>query len=341
MKASEESQATAAAGALAKRRGPRPTLALVTPALPAAHNGNGQTAGRWARLLADDYRVQIMTSWTGQPADAMVALHARRSAASIQAWRAAAPRWPLVVVLTGTDLYRDLQTPGAPADDVMASLRAADAIVVLNSLAPARLPEVLRSRTHVVLQSCAWCRPRPRPQGHLRVLAVGHLRDEKDPRTVFAAMRLLSNRPDIRLDHLGDELDPALGDEARALAAAQTNYRWLGALLPAEVRTRMAAAHVLMHPSRMEGGAHAVIEAVRSGLAVLASRIDGNVGLLGTDYPGFVEPGDAVGFARRLQQLRDEPAMLADWTRRAQALAPRFEPAQERQSLRTLLASLC
>lgn len=341
MKALEEFQAPAAARVETPRRGRRLALALVTPALPAAHNGNGQTAGRWARMLADDYRVQIMTSWTAQPADAMLALHARRSAASIQAWRAASPRRPLVVVLTGTDLYRDLLTPGPSADDVMASLRAADAIVVLNTLAPQRLPEALRERTHVVLQSCAWRRPRPRPQGHLRVLVVGHLRDEKDPRTVFAAMRRLSMRPDIRLDHLGDDLDPTLGDEARQLAAEQPNYRWLGPLLPSEVRTRMAAAHVLMHPSRMEGGAHAVIEAVRSGLAVLASRIDGNVGLLGGDYPGLVEPGDADGFARRLQQLRDEPAMLADWTRRAQALAPRFDPLQEQQSLRTLLASLC
>ena len=341
MKASEGFQAAVAEGAVAQRRGPRPTLALVTPALPAAHNGNGQTAGRWARLLAADYRVQIMTAWTGQPADLMVALHARRSAASIRAWTAVGARRPLVVVLTGTDLYRDLQTPGAPADEVMASLRAADALVALNTLAPARLPEPLRVRTHIVLQSCSERRPRPRPQGHLRVLAVGHLRDEKDPRTVFAAMRRLAHRPDIRLDHLGDDLDPTLGEEARALAAAQPNYRWLGALLPSAVRTRMAAAHVLVHPSRMEGGAHAVIEAVRSGMAVLASRIDGNVGLLGEDYPGYVEPGDADGFARALQQLRDEPAMLTDWTRRAQALVPRFEPAQERQSLRTLLASLC
>lgn len=87
-------------------------------------------------------------------------------------------------------------------------------------------------------------------------------------------------------------------------------------------------AHVLVHPSRMEGGAHVVIEAVLSGTPVLASRIDGNVGLLGKDYAGYFPVGDAGGLAALLQLVRDEPSLLTSLPeqsaeRRAQS-APRF-----------------
>ena len=86
----------------------RARIALVTPALAAANNGNWQTASRWARFLAADYRVTVLPRWQGEPADVLIALHARRSAPSIAAWAAQAERRPLIVVLTGTDLYRDI-----------------------------------------------------------------------------------------------------------------------------------------------------------------------------------------------------------------------------------------
>jgi hypothetical protein len=47
---------------------------------------------------------------------------------------------------------------------------------------------------------------------------VGHLRDENDPRTPWRAMQRLAGRRDIRHDHVGSALDPALG-KAAALAA--------------------------------------------------------------------------------------------------------------------------
>ena len=47
----------------------------------------------------------------------------------------------------------------------------------------------------------------------------------------------------------------------------------------------------------MEGGAHVILEAVQSGTAVLASRIDGNVGMLGPAHEGYFEVGDDAGLA--------------------------------------------
>jgi putative glycosyltransferase (TIGR04348 family) len=309
---------------------------IVTPALADANNGNWQTARRWARMLGAAYRVRLAARWDGGDEALMVALHARRSAPSIAAWRGAHPQRPLLLALTGTDLYRDIDADG----DAQRSLQVADALVVLNELGPQRLPPALRDKVRIVLQSCSGRRSRPRPARWLRALAVGHLRDEKDPRTLFRAARRLAGRPDIRIDHVGNALDPALGVEAAALATAQPTYRWLGGLPHAQARRRIQAAHVLVHCSRMEGGAHVVIEAIRSGTPVIASRIDGNVGLLGADYGAYFAAGDDAGLATLLERARDDPDMLPSLQRQVAARAPLFAPQAEAAALRAVVEQL-
>jgi glycosyltransferase involved in cell wall biosynthesis len=169
---------------------------------------------------------------------------------------------------------------------------------------------------------------------------VGHLREVKLPQTYFDAARQLAHRDDILLDHVGAALDAQWRARAQALTAECPHYRWLGALPHGAARRRIQAAHVLVHPSRVEGGAHVVIEAMRSGTPVLASRIDGNLGLLGERYDGYFAVGDAAALAGLLQRLRDEPAMLEHLRRQAASRAALFEPARERAALHELLADL-
>lgn len=319
----------------------KPRIALVTPALAAANNGNWQTARRWAAMLGDDYRVRLAAEWTAADAArgeaALIALHARRSAASIAAWRAARGAAPLVVVLTGTDLYRDISSDPA----AQRSLQLADRLVVLQPLGLRSLPEAHRARAEVCVQSARGRRTiDPKPQRRLRTLMVGHLRDEKDPDTYCAAARALLRRRDIALDHIGRPLDEALAAHARATMAINPRYRWLGGLPHAATRARIQRAHVLVHASRMEGGAQVVIEAVVSGTPVLASRIDGNLGLLGEDYPGVFEPGDAQGLAALIERCRDDPAMLPALRSRCAAVADSFRPEHERGVLRALMQGL-
>jgi putative glycosyltransferase (TIGR04348 family) len=314
----------------------RANIVIVTPALADANNGNWQTARRWARMLGSAYRVRLAARWDAGDEALLIALHARRSAASVAAWRTAHPARPLLLVLTGTDLYRDIATDA----DAQASLQRADALVVLNELGAQELPPSLRHKCHVVLQSARARRALNKPTRHLRALMVGHLRDEKDPRTYFRAARRLGHRPDILLDHAGNALDPALGAEAQALAATHPAYRWLGGISHAEARRRIQAAHVLVHPSRMEGGAHVVIEALRSGTPVLASRIAGNLGLLGANYAGCFDPGDDAALAAWLERLRDDPDMLAALRAQATARAPLFAPEAEHAALHRVVASL-
>jgi putative glycosyltransferase (TIGR04348 family) len=324
-------------------------IVIVTPALADANNGNWQTARRWRDMLSARHETLLAAAWppaaaqTAQrrgpprPAPAlMIALHARRSAASIAAWRQAHPDAPLIVALTGTDLYRDIDSDASAQQ----SLELADALVVLNELGAQRLPRALRPKCRVVLQSCSERKPLPHSARHLRALMVGHLRTEKDPQTFFLAAQRLCGRADILLDHVGNALDPVWGERAAALAAAQPQYRWLGGLPHEATRRRIQGAAVLVHPSRMEGGAHVVIEAVRSGTPVLASRIDGNVGLLGPDYAGYFDPGDDAALARLLERARDDPDMLPGLRRQIGWRSPRFAPETEAGTLQRLVDEL-
>ena len=311
----------------------RKTLCLVTPALANANNGNWQTARRWSRHLRDDYRVQLQQRWDGADVDALIALHAFRSAASVAAFAAAWPQRPLIVVLTGTDLYRDIHQD----DSARRSLSLASRLVVLHELAALDLPAEHRAKAVTCFQSTPGRRTLPKTGRHLRALMVGHLREEKDPLTLFAAARLLRSRRDILIDHVGDALDPALGDAARACAADCPQYRWLGGLPHRAALARIQRAHVLVHASRMEGGAHVVMEALRSGTPVLASRIPGNMGMLGADYRGCFPVGDASALATLLQQARDDPAMLNDLQAQGECRAPLFAPDHERATLRRIV----
>jgi len=280
--------------------------------------------------------VSLRAAWQSGSEDLMIALHARRSAGSVAAWRETGTARPLLLVLTGTDLYRDIDADAS----AQRSLALADALAVLNTLGPQRLPKALRAKCHVLQQSCSARRTLPKTGRHLRALMVGHLRDEKDPLTYLRAAELLAGRADLRFDHIGAALDPSLGQQAAAQAARQGSYRWLGALPHAAVRRHIQAAHVLVHASRMEGGAHVVIEALRSGTPVIASRIDGNVGLLGNDYGAYFPVGDVATLAALLQRARDDADMLTLLRTQTDALAPRFAPEVEAANLRRIVSDL-
>lgn len=319
-----------------------PQLVIVTPALREANNGNWQTARRWARHLADQYKVRIVRQWPSAPAGddaAMIALHARRSADSIAAWAQRHPDRGLAVVLTGTDLYRDIAVDAS----ARRSLELAQKLVVLQDAAPAGLATPLRRKCRVIYQSTTSRRPLAKSPRLLRAVMVGHLRAEKSPDTLFAAARLLKDRADIRIDHIGDALDPALGKAARSTMAAADNYRWLGNLPHEDTRRRIQRAHLLIHCSRMEGGAHVIMEAATSGTPVLASDIAGNVGMLGADYAGYFPWGDAEALAALILRCRNadgKDRLLARLRRQCAKRAALFAPEAEHTALHRLARDL-
>lgn len=322
-------------------------MVIVSPALAAANNGNWQTARRWRTLLASAHRVRIASSWpdaAASDADAvLLALHARRSAASVQAWVQSRGSSGLAVVLTGTDLYEDL----LGNEQARRSAHAAACLVVLQDEAPAALPPDLRARARVIYQSTTARRSLAKGRRTLRAVVVGHLRDVKSPQTVFDAARLLPEAAGIRIDHYGH----AEGDwehGARETMATCPHYRWHGGVPHVLARRAIQRAHLLVHPSRVEGGAHVVMEAACSGTPVLASDAPGNVGMLGRGYAGYFPVGDAPALARLLLQCRAEQqapvdpsqGLLARLQAQCEARRPLFAPEAERAALLALVREL-
>jgi putative glycosyltransferase (TIGR04348 family) len=288
-------------------------------------------------MLRRHSRIAVAREWRGEDCDVLIALHARKSAASVAAYAQAHPARPIVVVLTGTDLYRDIRTDAT----AQTSLARATRLVVLQDQGLLELAPALRAKCVVVYQSAPALTPAAPPGRVLRVLQVGHLRDEKDPMTFLRAAARLADRADIRFELVGEALDPALGAAAQARAEAQPGFHWLGGLPRAQARQRIRAAHLLVSTSRMEGGAQVILEAARSGTAVLASRIPGNVGMLGARHAGWFPLGDDAALAALVARAADDRAFLARLRAQTVGRAPRFDPAAEEAGLvRVLRACL-
>jgi putative glycosyltransferase (TIGR04348 family) len=302
-------------------------LFIVTPAGAGTRNGNRHTALRWAMLLrAAGHRVRVALAWNGEPCDALIALHARRSADSIA--RYAASGKPLVVVLTGTDLYRDLPQSA----QARRSLDLADRVIVLQERALAELDRTMRRKARVVYQSADPRARRAPPADRFRIAVIGHLRAEKDPLRTVMALSLLADSQ-IEVLHIGAALDAALGKQAETWTAREPRYRWLGALPHGRALGWLAKSHVLVVSSVMEGGANVIAEAARIGTPVLASRVSGNVGMLGARYPGYYPLGDEAALARLIARARKDHGFYK--ALRAGVLERRrlFAPSAERRAL--------
>lgn len=312
-------------------------LVIVTPARPGTQHGNRATALRWARhLRALGHRVAVQVEWDGRDRDAMIALHARRSHDSIAAWKRAHPARRLALVLTGTDLYRDIRSDAK----ARASLQLADRLIVLQAKGLDELRAAQRAKATVIHQSVRTPRRREPPRGYFLVVVIGHLREEKDP---FCAARALAHLPEadrLRVVHLGKAMSAEATREARARMRADPRYRWLGEVPHARAMRWLARSHAMVISSRMEGGAHVVSEAIAIGVPVIASDIPGNVGLLGDDYPGYYAQGDARALAAVLRRAQHDRAFLSTLAKQVKAKRPLVKPAAERRALRALAASL-
>jgi putative glycosyltransferase (TIGR04348 family) len=312
-----------------------PSVVIISPALQDANNGNWQTARRWAQMLSKSHRTRIIRAWQPdaddlfQSEDVMIALHARRSACSIAAWASQRGNRSLIVALTGTDLYRDIQTD----TQAQQSLDAAGQLIVLQELGIQSLPAQHRAKTKVVFQSTTSRQTLSKTSKHLNAVMVGHLRDEKMPQTLFEAARLLVDEPLIRITHIGAGLDEGLAQDAINTEALCAGYTWARGLKHAQTRQKIQRAHVLVHTSKMEGGAHVIMEAVCSGTPVIASLMDGNVGMLGGAYDGYFPVGDAQALATLLRRCKNEPAFLDHLKQQCDKRAPLFAPASEQAAL--------
>ena len=312
-------------------------IAITVPGSAVPRSGNVHTAARWAGFLRQlGHRVRIVKRWRSGHDDLLLALHARKSYDSILRFSEVKPSTPIVVALTGTDLYRDIRT----SPEARQSLGLAARLVVLQEEGLRELSPFLRSKTHVVVQSSDVKLRHVPDKSRFRVAVVGHLRSEKDPFRAVQALRRIERSAPVEVLQIGGALDREMRERARGWRKLERRYRWFGSLEHKAAMRLLASSHVLVVSSVMEGGANVICEAARIGVPVLASRVPGNVGMLGRDYPGYFPLFDDAGLARLIERCRTD----ASFYRKLRAAVARrralFSPAAEKSALKRLLRGI-
>lgn len=312
-------------------------IELVTPT-QRSRKGNWVTADRWAKIFRRlGHRVSIRQVFSGGDCDLLIALHASKSFASIERYHHQRPDLPLVVALTGTDLYRDIHQH----EQTHWALAWADLLILLQPEGEAELPPELREKIRVIRQSAtATTASVETTKRWFGVCVLGHLRPVKDPFRTAAAARLLPKSSKIRVLHAGAALSDEMEHRARAEMASNPRYRWLGDRPRWQVRRLLARSHLMVLSSEMEGGANVISEALVAGCPVLSTRIAGSIGLLGTRYPGYFAVGDTEGLAGLLMRCESDTGTLAELTRRGAELAPLFHPDREIEAWTRVLDEL-
>lgn len=249
------------------------------------------------------------------------------------------------MALTGTDLYRDLKTNS----HARLSLKLATRLILLQPLARRRLPAAARTKARVIFQS-AWRLPREAvsrrtagARSSFDVCVLAHLRPVKDPFRAALAARRLPAGSRVRVLQVGRAMSAAVACRARAEERRNPRYHWLGEMPRGRALTVLSRSGLMVVASRLEGGANAVSEALALEVPIAASRIAGNVGLLGRGYEGYFKVGDTRGLARLLSRAESDRAFLARLEgacrKRARLVDPRREEAAWARLLRGLVGT--
>ena len=309
-------------------------IALITPAAQRARNGNSHTSSRWAAMLrALGHRVSVEMVWNGEPVDAMLALHARRSHESIKRFAMAHPDRPLIVALTGTDLYRDIRIDA----DAKQSMQLATRMIVLQEMGLKELTPTLAKKTRVIYQSAKPFASRAPLKTCFEVTVIGHLREEKDPLRAALALTHLPLNSNIRVTQLGRSLDNEITRAAQAIMSGEPRYHWLGEVPHWKARQYLARSKIMVISSRMEGGANVVSEALMAGVPVIASKMSGNIGMLGNDYLGYYPVGNERALAKLLHRAETDREFYSELKRLCYQRKKLITAAGEKRALASLL----
>ena len=165
-------------------------------------------------------------------------------------------------------------------------------------------------RLKVVVNGVAACRPTGDgepvlwQQGRTRVLFAGRFDHQKGIDILFEALRALGDR--VHAIVAGDRV---LADGPQLdIPANATLTGWLS---QAQLERLFESADVLVIPSRWEGFGLIAAEAMRAGLAVMATRVGGLPEIIVDEVCGvLVEPGSAQEIVRGI-----ETHDRADWAR--------------------------
>lgn len=298
--------------------------------------GNTVTTRRIVDLLAaEGVAARGSHLFDGGDADVLIALHAVKGAAAVFAFLEQFPRGKVVILITGTDLYESLP---AGSERGERALELAHRIVVVQEAAILRLPARFREKVRVIPASLDPVELRHVPESPPFVISVlGHPRPVKRPFLTIEAVARHPEWSEVEVWQIGEALDKESRRSAEEWVRRDGRYRYLGGQPREEALRLCAKSSLTINSSILEGGANAVVEAMTMGVPVLASRIEGNVGILGADYPGYFEEGkldQAIG------EVIEKEFALQDWVDLASARLELFSQEKEARSWLELLDEL-
>jgi len=220
-------------------------------------------------------------------------------------------------------------------------MELADALTGLHDLVYRGIPGRFGSKLHVIHQSALPLkRRRCLSKRTFDVCVIGHLREEKDSLRAAYAIRDLPTGSRLRLIHLGKAHNEEWALNARTEMLNNSRYHWLGEVAAWRVRQELFKTHLMVISSVMEGGANVISEAVVAGVPIIASKIDGNIGLLGEDYPGYYPPKDTESLHSLLHQAERDPIFLKQLMAHGKQRKHLFVPECEIAELQSLLESI-
>ena len=314
-------------------------IQLISPATIDSRNGNRTTAVRWKNILQKlGHQVSVSQVYSGQNIDLMLALHAWRSADSIQLFADKYPNRPLIVALTGTDIYRYLHTH---KQETLNSIKHADLLIGLHANLAHSIPKQYHSKIRIIYQSTE---TKPKRRSHHRrqfdACIAGHLRDEKDSLRPAYAVRTLPPYSRIQISHYGKAHTRAWENTARIEMASNKRYQWYGEVSQSLLQFKFSQSDLLILPSRMEGGANIISEAIVAGLPVIASSIEGSLGLLGNNYLGYFEVENTKHLKKLLLRCESDTKFYRQLIQQCQSRRHLFNPNREVFSFSKLITEI-
>lgn len=313
-------------------------ICLVTTAATSSIIGNSITAARWARILRHlGHDVSVLQDYSTGRFDLLVALHAFKSWKSIRKFHSENPGCPIIVALTGTDVYDKIHVSAKARE----SLETASRLVVLQPEALEQLSPRLRRKTVVIYQSLPVSKKAvKRLKRCFEICVIANLRSVKDPlRTAYAA-GLLPATSKIKISHIGAALDNSFAGRAIKEESVNYRYRWLGKMPRWKTQSILRRSRLLVLTSKMEGGANVVSEAIVSSVPVISTRISGSIGMLGDEYPGYFPYGDTRSLAKLLHRAECDTDFYNELKLLCKNKRKLFRPANEVKAWRELLESL-
>lgn len=320
-------------------------ILIIAPKVQSNNSGNQATAKRWQQLLIEArHQVEISDSFQAQIPDILIAIHLRKSHQSIVDFKSKFPSKPLITLGAGTDLYRDLSNQKY-IDIIKKSIKLSDTILVLQNLATSLFDEEAQKKVTVIYQSTDIDSFPTKVDPHsdkkeFRVVVIGHPREIKDSLRAALASRELPSHSNIKVKLCGKPANSELLALIQQEAASNSRFHWQGELSRKQTWSTLRSSDVMVISSLGEGGANVVSEACVIGLPVLATKIDGNIGLLGEGYQGYFQPRGTKQLSSLMLRCEQNKAFLQTLREQIKSKSNLFSKQQESLTLQKVILNL-